>query len=95
MKANASWLLVERINNCVSIISVGWMMSEIVYQAPTISPEEYAKYRGRHVALYEGKIIADGCNSVEALEGALKKRPELKPEQVALFYIQVTDVLIL
>jgi hypothetical protein len=70
-------------------------MSEIVYQAPTISPEEYEKYRGRHVALYEGKIIADGSNSVEALERALKKHPELKPEEVALFYIQVADVLIL
>jgi hypothetical protein len=71
------------------------MMSEIVYQAPIISPEEYEKYRGRHVALYEGKIIADGSNSIEALESALKKHPELKPEQVALFYIQVADVLIL
>lgn len=70
-------------------------MSEIVYQAPTISPEEYKKYRGRHVALYRGKIMADGRNSVEALENALKKHPELKPEEVALFYIQVADVLIL
>lgn len=71
------------------------VMSEIVYQAPTISPEEYEKYRGRHVALYRGKIMADGRNSVEALEKALKKHPELKPEEVALFYIQVADVLIL
>lgn len=70
-------------------------MSEIVYQAPTISPEEYKKYRGRHVALYRGKIMADGRNSVEALENALKKHPDLKPEEVALFYIQVADVLIL
>jgi hypothetical protein len=71
------------------------MMSDIVYQAPTISPEEYEKYRGRHVALYEGKIMADGSNSIEALESALKKHPKLKPEQVALFYIQIADVLIL
>jgi hypothetical protein len=67
---------------------------EIVYQAPSISPEEYEKYRGRHVALFEGEIIADGSSSVEALESALKKRPELKPEQVALFYIQVADLLV-
>jgi hypothetical protein len=32
---------------------------------------------------------------VEALENALKKRPELKPEQIVLHYIQVADVLIL
>jgi len=70
-------------------------MSDTVYQAPRISPEQYEKYRGRHVALYEGEIIADGNNSVEALEKALRIHPELKPEQGALFYIQLTDVLIL
>jgi len=70
-------------------------MSEIVYQAPVIKPEEYEKFRGKHVALYESKIIADGNNSVEALEKALKRRPELKPEQITLFYLQVAEVLIL
>jgi hypothetical protein len=70
-------------------------MSEVVYSAPEISVEEYEKYRGRHVALYEGKIVADGSNSVEALEKALKTHPKLKPEQIALFYVQVADVLIL
>jgi len=70
-------------------------MSEVVYPAPVISPGEYERYRGRHVALYKGKIMADGSNSVEALESALKKHPRLKPERVALFYIQVADVLIL
>ena len=70
-------------------------MSEIVYHAPRISREEYEKYRGRHVALYEGKIIADGTNSVEALEKPLETHPNLKPEQIALFYVQVADVLIL
>lgn len=74
---------------------MGCTMSKIVYQAPKISPEEYKKYRGRHVALHKGKIIANGNNSVEALEKALKTHPKLKPEQIALFYIQVADVLIL
>ena len=45
--------------------------------------------------MYEVEIVADGGNSVEALEDALKKYPELRPEEVALFYIQVADVLIL
>jgi hypothetical protein len=70
-------------------------MSEVVFQAPTISPEEYEKYREKHVAWHEGKIIADGSNSVEALEKAMKMYPKLKPEQIALFYVQVADVLIL
>ena len=70
-------------------------MPEIVYQAPSISPEEYERYRGRHVALCDGRIIAEGGDSVEALENALRKRPGLKPEQIVLHYIQVADVLIL
>ena len=71
------------------------VMPEAVYQAPSISPEEYERYRGRHVALYDGRIIAEGGDSVEALENALKKCPGLKPEQIVLHYIQVADVLIL
>jgi len=70
-------------------------MSGVVYKAPRISPEEYEEYRGRHVALYDGRVIADGSNSVEAFEMAVKLYPKLKPEQTALFYIQVADVLIL
>lgn len=66
-----------------------------MYEAPEISQREYRKYRGRHVALYKGKIVADGSSSAEALEKALRKYPNLKPDQVALFYIQGTDVLIL
>jgi len=70
-------------------------MVETVYQAPQISTEEYQKYRGKHVAIYKNKIIADGNNSVEALKKALKKHPELKPEQMELYYIQIVDELIL
>ena len=61
----------------------------------TQSTEEYQKYRGKHVAIYKNKIIADGSNSVEALKKALEKHPELKPEQIELYYIQVVDELIL
>jgi len=70
-------------------------MVETVYQAPQISKEEYQKYRGKHVAIYQNKIIADGSNSVEALKKALEKHPELKPEQIELYYIQIVDELIL
>ena len=48
-------------------------MVETVYQAPQISKEEYQKYRGKHVAIYKNKIIAEGNNSVEALKKALEK----------------------
>ena len=70
-------------------------MVEAVYQAPQISTEEFKKYRGKHVAIYKNKIIADGNNSVEALNKALKKHPNLRPEQVELYYIQIADELIL
>jgi len=70
-------------------------MVEAVYQAPQITTEKYKKYRGKHVAIYKNKIIADGSNSVEALEKALKKYPDFTPEQIELYYIQIADELIL
>ena len=47
-------------------------MTETVIKSPRISPEEYQKYRGKHVAIYKNKIIAYGNNSNEALKQALK-----------------------
>ena len=47
-------------------------MTEKSIQAPKISVEEYMKYRGKDVALYENKIIADGITSEEAIQKALK-----------------------
>ncbi|MEA2090491.1 MAG: DUF5678 domain-containing protein [Thermoproteota archaeon] len=70
-------------------------MADTVYQAPQISTEEYKKYRGKHVAIHKNKIIADGSNSVEALKKALKKHPDISPEQIELYYIQIVDELIL
>jgi hypothetical protein len=68
---------------------------ETVIKAPKISKAQYQKYRGKHVALYKNRIIADGNNSAEALQKALKKHPKLKPEQIELYYIQIADELIL
>ena len=70
-------------------------MVRTIYKAPQISKEGYQKYGGKHVAIYKNKIIADGSNSVEALKKALEKHPELKPEQIELYYIQIVDELIL
>jgi uncharacterized Fe-S cluster protein YjdI len=70
-------------------------MTETVIKSPRISPEEYQKYRGKHVAIYKNKIIAYGNNSNEALKQALKKHPKLKPEQIEIYYIQIVDELIL
>jgi hypothetical protein len=70
-------------------------MTEIVVKAPKISPEEYEKYRGKTVAIYKGKIIAEGNNSNEALQNARQKKPKLKPEQIEIYYIQIADELIL
>jgi hypothetical protein len=39
-------------------------MPETVYQAPSISLEEYERYRGRHVALYDGRIIAARASGI-------------------------------
>jgi uncharacterized Fe-S cluster protein YjdI len=70
-------------------------MTEKSIEAPVISAEEYKKYRGKDVALYKNKIIADGETSEEALQKALKKYPELKPEDIEIYYIESADELIL
>jgi len=69
-------------------------MGEVTVKAPCISAEEYEKYRGKNVAFYNGKIIAAGVNSVEALQKALKKYPNLKSSQIEIEYIQSADELI-
>ena len=70
-------------------------MTEKSIQAPEISAEEYKKYRGKDVALYKNKIIADGETSEEALRRALKKYPELQPADIEIYYIESADELIL
>ena len=70
-------------------------MPEKVIEAPEITPEEYQKYRGTDVAIYKNKIVASGRTSSEALSNALKKHPEAKVEEIEIFYIQITDELIL
>jgi len=47
------------------------------------------------VAIYKNRIIAEGNNSNEALQKALRKHPKLKPEQIEIYYIQIVDELIL
>jgi hypothetical protein len=69
-------------------------MGEVTVKAPKISSEEYERYRGKNVAIYNGKIVASGQNSAEALEKALKKNPQLKPSQIEIEYIQSADELI-
>lgn len=71
------------------------MPDEIIIEAPDITPEEYKKYRGKDVAIIKGKIVASGRTSTEAFSNAKKKCPEAKTEEIEIFYIQVTDELIL
>lgn len=70
-------------------------MTEKSIQAPKITAEEYQKYRGKDVAIYKGRIIAEGASSEEALQKAMEKFPKLKPEDIEIYYIESTDELIL
>lgn len=70
-------------------------MSEAVYQAPEISKEEYKKYKGKHVAIFKGKIVASGTTAKEALTNALKKHPDAETSQITLHYICPAEELIL
>lgn len=47
------------------------------------------------MAIYNNRIIVAGENSSEALQKALQRHPELKPEQIEIDYIQIADELIL
>jgi len=68
---------------------------EKIIEAPEITPEEYKKYRGQDGAIYKNKIVASGRTSSEALKKALKKCPEAKTEEIEIFYIQISDELMI
>jgi hypothetical protein len=70
-------------------------MTEVTVKAPKISTDEFKKYRGKNVAIFDGKIIAAGENSTEALQKALHKYPNLRADQIEIDYIQIADELIL
>jgi hypothetical protein len=69
-------------------------VTEKVFEAPQITPEEYKKYNGRNVAIYKGKIVADGKTSIEVFKKAKEKFPEAKSEEIEIFYIQISDYMI-
>jgi hypothetical protein len=64
-------------------------------ESPQITADEYKKYRGKNVAIYKGKIVASGRTSSEAFQKAKEKIPNAEPEDVEIFYIQMTDAMIL
>ena len=70
-------------------------MPEKIIEAPQITAYKYKKYSGKNVAIYKGKIVADGKTSSEALNKALRKYPKAKIEDIMIDYIQLADVLIL
>jgi len=70
-------------------------VSEEIIEAPNITREEYRKYRGKDVAIYKDQIIASGRTSTESLHNAKKKCPEAKTDEIEIFYIQITDEMIL
>ncbi|MCP8318064.1 MAG: hypothetical protein H3Z51_14590 [archaeon] len=71
------------------------MSSEIIFEAPSLSEEESERFRGKHVALVKGKVLDFVNNSKEALREALNKKPELKPDEIGIYYVPAVDELIL
>lgn len=69
--------------------------SDVVFKAPRLKEGEFERLRGRHVALVSGKVVSSGNTSEEALKGALRKNPKLKPSQVALYFVPDADELVL
>ena len=71
------------------------LAADVVFKAPRLEEEEFERLRGRHVAVVSGEIVSTGITSKEALEGALRKNPKLKPSDVALYFVPAADELIL
>lgn len=69
-------------------------MRKVLFQAPKISRRDFERYRGKHVAIFKGRIISVKNTSKDALKEALKKT-KAKPEEIALYYIPTADQLIL
>jgi hypothetical protein len=68
---------------------------EKIFEAPQITAEDYKKYNGKDVAIYKGKIVADGKTSSEVMKKALEKYPNATMEEIEIFYVQIADLLIL
>ena len=68
---------------------------DVVFKAPRLKEDEFKRLRGRHVALVSGKVVSSGNTSEEALKGALRKNPKLKPIDVALYFVPDADELVL
>lgn len=68
---------------------------EIVINIPQIPLEEQEKYRGKHVAIVDGKVVAAGYSSLEAYRKAQELFPEKGSERIMLAYIPREEVLIL
>lgn len=53
------------------------------------------KYRGKHIALVDGKVVGWGTTVIEAFKMAQKKIPNIKPEKILLRFIPQENLLIL
>ena len=67
----------------------------IVIRTSQISGEDWQKYRGKTVALVDGKVVAGGYTSVEVFRKARALFPDRPTEEIVLTYIPMEDILIL
>jgi len=70
-------------------------MSEILIEIPQISLEDQERYRGKDVAIVDGRVVAAGDSSVEVFEQAQRLYPAKKPEEIILASVPWPEVLIL
>lgn len=70
-------------------------MKTAVIEAPRLSPGEWRRYGGRHVAIVDDRVVAAGRNAVEAFDRARRKFPERRPGDIGTLFIPKSDLLIL
>lgn len=67
----------------------------IFIEVPQISLEDQQKYRGKDVAIVDGKVVAAGYSSVEVFRKARELFPNKSSREIIIADIPMEDMLIL
>lgn len=70
-------------------------MSEILIEIPQISLKDQKRYRGKDVAIVDGRIVAVGDSSFDVFEKARRLYPGKRPEEIIMACVPESEVLIL
>lgn len=71
------------------------LMETAVIEPLRLSPKEWRRYGGKHVAIVDDRVVAAGRNAVEAFDRARRKFPERRSGEIGTLFVPKSDLLIL